>query len=71
MFIYLWIRSVLTRLVGGPDRPIPQKLIPEKSEGLASTQQPGAGNLAGAAAGAADAQNTIYNKLTSAIGERG
>jgi hypothetical protein len=48
--------------VGGPDRPLPQQV----SRGATS-----AAETSTIASAAADAQNNLYNNLTSALSERG
>ena len=63
--------------VGGPDRPIPEKPRDrEGTEDAAMSAEAGVASTAGAAAAslaasAAAAQANIYNRLTSALGERG
>ncbi|CAA7264832.1 unnamed protein product [Cyclocybe aegerita] len=56
----------IDELLGGPNRPIPQPQSERSkdSEGVASA-------AAGIAAGAATVQANLYNKLSSAMGERG
>jgi len=58
-------------LLGGPDRPIPEK--PEL--GSSSTEEGLTGTAAGAAAGfvagASAMQTNLYNRLSSAVNERG
>ncbi|KIM47471.1 hypothetical protein M413DRAFT_439132 [Hebeloma cylindrosporum] len=58
-------------LLGGPNRPIPEKpqlTRGSSEEGLASTA---AGAAAGFAASASAMQANLYNRLTSAVSERG
>lgn len=55
--------------VGGPNRPIPEKpQLSGTEEGLASTA---AGAAAGIAASASAMQSNLYNRLASAVNERG
>jgi len=58
--------------VGGPDRPIPERIALEKTKS-AEDDANGAvqSTAAGIAASAVAVQANLYNKLTSALGERG
>jgi len=57
--------------VGGPDRPLPQKAPAPARSGSEDAAGSVGTAAAGIAAGAAAAQTSIYNRLTSAVGERG
>jgi len=57
--------------VGGPDRPLPERVAQEKGKALEEGAPGAQGSAAGLAAGAAAVQANIYNRLTSAMSERG
>ncbi|KAF8167354.1 WD40 containing snare-dependent exocytosis protein [Crassisporium funariophilum] len=64
----------IDELLGGPNRPIPEKVQSERgatSEEGAGMAGTAAGAAASLAAGAAAVQANLYNKLTSAMNERG
>jgi len=58
--------------VGGPDRPIPERIALEKTKSAEDDANGGVqSTAAGIAASAVAVQANLYNKLTSALGERG
>ena len=59
--------------VGGPDRPVPEKIAREKAQTATDDASDGGpyGPTAGLAAGAAAVQTSLYNKLSGVLGERG
>lgn len=58
--------------VGGPDRPIPERLALEKTRSAEDDANGGVPSTAtGLAASAVAVQANLYNKLTSALGGRG
>lgn len=59
--------------VGGPDRPIPEKIVRDKTRLAAEDTADGGtkSTAAGLAASAAAVQETLYNKLSGVLGERG
>jgi len=58
--------------VGGPDRPIPERIALEKTRSAEDDANGGVqSTAAGLAASAVAVQANIYNRLTSALGERG
>lgn len=59
--------------VGGPDRPIPQAKRPALTTAASGSSVANTASTAAAsiAASAAAAQTSLYNKLSSALGERG
>jgi syntaxin-binding protein 5 len=59
----------LSRTVGGPDRPVPEKIVREKTR--LAEDAAGGGTTAGLGASAAAVQASLYDRLTGALGERG
>lgn len=57
--------------MGGPDRPILERTKSDKGSGPVQQGAVGGSAAAGFAANAAAVQSNIYNRLTSAMGERG
>ena len=58
--------------VGGPDRPIPERIALEKTKSAEDDANGGVqSTAAGLAASAVAVQANLYNRLTSALGERG
>jgi len=58
--------------VGGPDRPIPERIALEKTKSAEDDANGGVqSTAAGIAASAVAVQANLYNRLTSALGERG
>ncbi|GLB35825.1 putative lethal giant larvae(Lgl) like, C-terminal [Lyophyllum shimeji] len=60
--------SQIDELLGGPDRPIP---VPEQQPRNSEGGPDIAGSVAGVTAAAAATQASLYNRLTSALSERG
>ncbi|KAF9531932.1 WD40 containing snare-dependent exocytosis protein [Crepidotus variabilis] len=61
-------------LLGGPDRPMPEKIAAEKARAAAEDEGESAGgqsSISGFAAGAAAMQTNVYSRLTGALNERG
>ncbi|KAF8971727.1 hypothetical protein BDZ97DRAFT_1784780 [Flammula alnicola] len=68
-----WFSFKQTLTVGGPNRPIPEKIKAERDKSAGEEGVAGAAGAtaAGFAAGAAAVQANIYNRLTSVMSERG
>lgn len=72
MYIHA-IFLIIGYTVGGPDRPVPEKIAREKAQTATEDAADGGvyGPGAGIAAGAAAVQTSLYNKLSGVLGERG
>jgi syntaxin-binding protein 5 len=58
-------------VVAGPDRPVPEKPKPRAAQGDYTEWEAGPSKAGATAASAAHAKNNLYDRLHSAVAERG